>query len=466
MNADPRPRSTPPRGYTPQELVQAVRRRARLVLTVGAVAFVLGAAIVVATPDEYRAEATLILEPYRPHAELVTPAVTTLLEDRLRVARQELLSGPHLAAVVTQLGLEPERVRSEGIDAVVERLRRRLEVRPEGDSAIVVAYRTPERALAAPVVRAVAEGVVEANAQMRIGQARRVMERLGEEFDRVAADLETQEAAVRAFRAAHDGELPEQVEANLREAERTTHRLESAEIWLRTLEDRLATAPRRPTSAEVERLSTVESELLRQLNHAQALFGGTHPEPVRLARELEGARRLRDEARSRVEASGVDRASIARDVRRLRGEVSTLEAEATGARDRAAAGARWATELSVLERRRDLLREKTRSLLSRRVEAEVALGLEEHGAPLATRIVSPPVEPHAPAEPDRGRLLLVALVTALALGAAAGVWRESQDEALRTPESVREALGLPLLAVVPMQRAARARAWRDEGRES
>ncbi|MFM2151782.1 MAG: hypothetical protein RL199_217 [Pseudomonadota bacterium] len=439
----------PARGYTPQELVLAVRRRLRTSLLVAGAALAVAAVAVALTPDEYRAEATIILEPYRPHAELVTPVVTTLLEDRLRVARQELLATPHLSAVVAKLGLFPEVVRANGAEAGVERLRRRLEVRPEGDSAIVLGYRTHGTEDAAAVVRAVAEGFVEANTELRVGQARRVVERIGAQLDTVAQQLETEERAVRAFRLAHDGELPEQVEANLREAERATHRLEGAELWRRTLDDRLASTPRRATSAEVERLRVVESDLLRQLNHARALFGASHPEPVRLARELEGAHDLAEAAEARVESAGSNRAALEREARRTRAEVDALTREAEEARDRAAAGARWATELSGLERRRDLLREKYRSLVSRRVEAELALGLEELGAPLATRVVSPPEAAHTPVAPDRPHLLLVALAAALALGAATGVWLESQDESLRSPADVRERLGMPLLAVVP-----------------
>jgi succinoglycan biosynthesis transport protein ExoP len=449
------------RGYTPQELVQAIRRRLRLALSVAGGVLAAAAVAIMLTPDEYRAEATLILEPFRPHAELVTPAVTTLLEDRLRVARQELLASPHLAAVVSRLGLFPDLVKAKGVEAAVDRLRRRLEVRPEGDSAIVVAYRTDRRADAAAVVAAVAEGYVRANSELRVGQARRVFERLGSQLENVAQQLEVEERSVRAFRVQHDGELPEQVEGNLREAERATHRLEAAELWRRTLEDRLASAPRRATSAEVERLRVVESDLLRQLNHARALFGESHPEPVRLARELEGARTLAEAAQGRVEATGSDRAGLVRELRDTKAEATKLAREATAARDRAAAGARWATELSVLERRRDLLREKYRSLLSRHVEAELALGLEEQAAPLATHVVSPPAAPSGPVAPDRAHLLLVALLVALALGGAAGVWAESQDESLRSPGDVRTRLGLPLLAVVPeLARGTTPGPWR------
>lgn len=444
------------RGYTVEELIQAGRRRARPAFLVFGAVLVVGAVVVAALPDEYRAEATIILEPYRPHAELVTPAVTTMLEDRLRVARQQLLSGPHLARVVERFHLFADLVGKRGPDAGVEALRRHLEVKPDGESAIVVSFRTEVREQAAPVVAAVARGFAEANAELRIGQSRRVVDILGEELQRVTRELDGHERTVRDFRLAHDGELPEQVETNLREAERATHQLDGAEGWLRDVDRRRSQVPLTATSPEVERLATIESDLVRQLNHARAMFSDDHPEPVRLSRELDGLTRLREEAGARAEGTARERAAVEREWGRARGEVAGLEARAKAARDRAAAAARWGAELVVLERDRDLLREKYHSLASRKVEGEVALGLEERAAPLATNVVDPPSDPAGPAAPDRLRLLVAVLALASGLALGAGVWLESKDLSVRTPAQARAQLGVPLLAVVPSLSARRA----------
>lgn len=448
MRAGERMRDTE-RGYTVDELWSIARRRAPAALAVAAVIALLGAAAAFFSPDEYRAEAVLILEPHRPHSELITPSVTTLLEDRLRVARQQLLAVPLLEKVVTGLDLYPELRRGEGLGAAVARLRSRLEVHPDGDSAVMVAYRTPRREEAAPVVAAVAQGFVEANTLLRTGQSRRVLEILEEELGNVTARLDEREKALRDFKRAHDGELPEQAEGNLREAERMTRLLDSVQAHLRDLERRRAMTPDRPLAPEVDRLAVAEADLVRQLNHTRSIFSEDHPEPARLARELEGMRLLKADAESRASALRNEKHMFLREMSRARAEIAKLEARIGEARGRASAAAMWAAELGVIERDRDLLREKYRSLVSRKVESEVALSLEEKSAPLATHVVNPASAPVKPAGPDRLRLLVVALVLGLGLGLGAAMVLESRDRTVRSPAQARDGLGVPLLATLP-----------------
>jgi uncharacterized protein involved in exopolysaccharide biosynthesis len=134
---------------------------------------------------------------------------------------------------------------------------------------------------------------------------------------------------------------------------------------------------------------------------------------------------------------------------RTQAEIAGLEARIKQARDKAAAASKWGGELAILERDRDLLREKYRSLMSRKVEGEVSLGLEAKSAPLATRVVDPPTLPTTPFAPDRMKLMLVVLALAAGMAVGTGVLLESKDASLRTPIQAREQLGVPLLAVVP-----------------
>lgn len=436
------------RGYTVEELWAAVRRRARVAFLAAAVVAVVGVIVVSTLPNEWRAEATVVLEPYRPHAELVTSAVTPLLEDRLRVARQQLLAGPLLEKVVLQHDLYPEVRKAHGLRAGVDRLRAHLEVHPDGESAVVVAFRTRQRDLAAPVVASVARGFVDANASLRTGQATRVLGVIEGELSKVSKQLEGQETKVREFRLAHDGELPEQVESNLREAERATRILDSTLIHVRDLQRRRALIPRVATSPELVRLREIESDLARQLNHARAVYADGHPEPQRLARELEGIEKLQAVAMTQADAANRERASIARELAQAERETKQLQESIASARDRAQAASKWAPALTVLERDRDLLREKYRSLMSRKVESEVALELEVQSAPLATHVISPASAPAVPFAPDRTRLFLVVVALSIGAGVMLGMLFESRDGSLRTPSQAR-ALGVPVLGVLP-----------------
>lgn len=436
------------RGYTVEELWAAVRRRARVALVAAVAVVVVGTLIVVSLPDEWRAEATVVLEPYRPHAELITTSVTPLLEDRLRVARQQLLAGPLLEKVVLEHDLYSKVRKELGLRAGVDRLRSNVEVHPDGESAVVIAFRTDDQKLAAPVVASIARGFVDANTALRTGQATRVLSIIEGELARVGEALAAQEAKVRDFRLVHDGELPEQVESNLREAERATRILDSTLIHMRDLHRRRALIPRVPHSPELARLREIQSDLTRQLNHAKAVYADGHPEPQRLAREIEGIEQLQATATVQADAAARERNGIANELARARSEIKTLEETIVQARDRAQAASKWEPALSILERDRDLLREKYRSLMSRQVEGEVALELEVQSAPLATHVVSPASVPVVPFAPDRMRLFFVVIAMGLGAGVGLGMLFESRDGSLRTPAQAR-ALGVPVLGVLP-----------------
>jgi uncharacterized protein involved in exopolysaccharide biosynthesis len=442
-------------GYTMEELWAAVRRRARLALIVSGGMVVLGAIVLASVPNEYTAEATIILEPYRPHADLITPAVTTLLEDRLRVARQAILAGPLLEKVITAQNLYPAmRAKPGGLDAAVDNLRRHLEIKPDGDSAIVLGFRTDEREKAAAVVNGLAEGFIAANSDLRQSQARHVLDSIEKELGNVRNDLDGQEAKVRAFRLEHDGELPEQVDGNMHDADRDAHLLEAAQTYLRALEDRRSALPDTPVTPEIEHLATVEAEMVRDLEAARAIDAPDHPERVRLERELKGLRAEKERQINLNFTLKRERREITAEMGKTRDEVTALQSHITKARERAEAGARWATTLTVLERDREMLADKYKSLASRKVESEISLALEQANGPVATRVVDPPAQPDEPSSPDRMKLALVLLVLALGAGAGAGVLAETRDTSLRTPAAARAQLDVPLLAVLPGLKSA------------
>jgi succinoglycan biosynthesis transport protein ExoP len=441
------------RGYTLDELWAATHRRARVGLLAFGGVVILGAILVASLPSEYRAEATIIVEPYRPHAEMVVSSVTTLMEDRLRIARQQLLSRTVLEKVVVEQNLYPEMRAKLGVEAAIDQLRRHVEVHPDGETAVVVAFRTADKDKAAPVVQAIADGFVRANADLRTGQARRVLDIIQDELASVSKQVEGAEARLRSFRTAHDGELPEQLESNLHEADRMTHLLDGTQGYMHTLDTRLAAMPLTPTSPEVERIAAVESDLVRQLSHAQSMFTPDHPEPQRLARELQNMREQKAKAIDRLRDQRAEREQVRREMARAKADASAIEAGIKTVRARAEAAAMWGTDLTVMERDRDMLRDKYKSLMSRKVEGEVSLNLEEKSAPLATNVVDPPSVPGAPAAPDRMKLMLVVLALAAGMAVGVGAFLEAKDVSVRTPAQARQQLGVPLLAVVPSLRA-------------
>ncbi|HWV39687.1 MAG TPA: chain-length determining protein, partial [Vulgatibacter sp.] len=106
-------------------------------------------------------------------------------------------------------------------------------------------------------------------------------------------------------------------------------------------------------------------------------------------------------------------------------------------------------ELAAIGRDYDEIREKYQSLLSRKVEAELALDLERRQRSSLFRVVEPALVPLSPAEPKPMSTLGLSLLIGLGLGLAAGGWAASRDTSIRGVADARQRLGLPVLASVP-----------------
>jgi capsular polysaccharide biosynthesis protein len=103
----------------------------------------------------------------------------------------------------------------------------------------------------------------------------------------------------------------------------------------------------------------------------------------------------------------------------------------------------------VLQRDYEIARTKYQSVVSRRVEAEIAQELEAKSAESLFRVVSPAGVPVSAARPDRVGGVLIAFLVALGLGVLTAVVLEMRDDSIRDTQDLRERLPLPVLAVVP-----------------
>jgi capsular exopolysaccharide synthesis family protein len=93
----------------------------------------------------------------------------------------------------------------------------------------------------------------------------------------------------------------------------------------------------------------------------------------------------------------------------------------------------------------DAARQVLDSLLSRAKETDVAAELKSTNI----RIVDPAAVPESPVRPRRLRDILLGVLLGLFLAVAAAFFLEYLDNTLKTPDDVRDHLGVPLLGVIP-----------------
>jgi uncharacterized protein involved in exopolysaccharide biosynthesis len=330
-------------------------------------------------------------------------------------------------------------------------MRRDLEVKVEGEAAYELTYNTNDAELAARVANRLPELYLEQTLKVRHAQAERATGLFEEELATLKDQLAVWERSIAQFKVDHMGELPEQMETNMRALERVGGLLQTKSEELRVAEGRRSDLARAHYAMDTEagRLQAAYDQTNRELVAARTQWTEDYPEVQRMAREAQGLQsRLRD-ATGRLVAERLERARAAQLVAQIQKEIDGLHEQTQAYQKRLDNTPKWAHELGVLQRDYEIARTKYQSVVSRKVEAEIAQELEDRSAEKAFNVISAAAAPSAPSRPDRMSGLLLCALLALGLGVLVGVVKDMRDDSLRDPAEVRDRLPLPVLAVVP-----------------
>jgi len=181
------------RTYTFRELLAALHRRRWLALSAAAVVLVVSAIFVLALPAEYRAESVMQIEPHQLPADFM-PGAFTSFEERMRTLKHGVLARPVLERALRETSFFDDWQKDP--DDAIERLRRQVEVRLEGELAggppsllFTVTVRGNDRQKVARAADLIPRAYAELTRQVLAGQAHNVRETLS----RQVADMGKQQ---------------------------------------------------------------------------------------------------------------------------------------------------------------------------------------------------------------------------------------------------------------------------------
>jgi polysaccharide chain length determinant protein (PEP-CTERM system associated) len=436
---------------TADQVLVALWRRKALVGAIAAAVFAVGAAVVMTRPSVYEASSVVRVEPQRPGEEMVQRTVSELIEQRLLTVRQELMARPVLQKAIEEMNLYPDLVSDKGMEAAVSQMRKDLKVSVEGENAFELTYSSKDPSVAAQVANRLPAIFAEETLKLRQAQASRATQLFSEEMDALAKSVSAWEKRIAQFKIDHMGELPEQMEMNMRGLERVSHDLQTKSEELRVAEARRSELARSRNAADSEagRLEAAEHGLEQALIAARTSWTQDHPEVKRLQSELQSMTAKRKDAEGRLVAERMERARVVDLVSSIQKEIGGLHKQAEMFQKRLDNTPRWTHELGVMNRDYEIARTKYQSVVSRKVEAEIAEELEAKTSKSLFNVISPAGVPGIPARPDRFGGLLISFLIALGAGVLTGVIIEMRDDSIRDGHEVRERLTLPVLAVVP-----------------
>ena len=281
------------------------------------------------------------------------------------------------------------------------------------------------------------------------------------------------------------GELPEQLDSNLRildslktQLTQKEDSLRSARVSLAALESEMSIRqgaiaamlpPPGPAATGRENEDQMSLDQLKdKLAGLRASYTDQHPDVVRLKtridrleKEQASAPRVPDNA---VEGGGTtgrpasaqlnaettrQKAVILGSIRALEAEIARGNQEIRDHQRRIEATPRREQELLTIKRDYDNIKASYSSLLNRKLEADIGLNMEKKQKGEQFQVIDVARLPQKPVSPDLPRLFMITIVAGLGLGAGFIFLLETMDSSVRRLDKLEEEIGLPVLAMVP-----------------
>ncbi|MGZ3589545.1 MAG: GumC family protein, partial [Thermodesulfobacteriota bacterium] len=451
-------------------------------------------------PKVYKATTLILVQPQRVPENYVRPTITDSVASRLNTIGQEILSRTRLEKVIQEFNLYSDIRKSVPMEGIVEVMRRAVEVKVQANpqnervqNSFSVSFEGKDPETVMMVTNKLASLFIEENLKVREDRAEGTSEFLSKELQGMDERLRQKEYEIRNFRERAMGQLPQQLDANLRILERLQQQIKTTNESLRAAEDRIIVIQNQIEMMKKREIVRVGSQgdisvdrgedpLIAQLRNlrsdlavAQSKYKENHPDVIDLKRKIADIEPKIRESMRKTKGQGVSGQNLtppsldpeterlltqyteqyhaaALETKRLREEEKELKQQIALYQRRIEDTPRREQELAFLTRDYDLLKTNYQSLLDKKIQAQMAQNLEHKQQGEQFKILDPARVPEKPVKPDRNKILLIGTVIGLALGLGLTWLRETMDQSFHTVSDVESYLGLPVLATIPSLR--------------
>jgi polysaccharide biosynthesis transport protein len=454
-----------------------------------------GGVLCVVLPQSYRSSTVVLVESQKVPESYVNPLVGPGNEERLHSIEQQLLSRSLLSLVIKEFDLYPDILRRKGADVVIDRIRK--DVRVTTNNALsssgnidtfTISFMHQDPQVAMKVTAKLASQFIEDHLRSREDLVEKASKFIEEELVTAKQRLEAQERSISQFKTKHIGELPEQLQANISALDRLSLQHGATLDALQKASDRLSLIEKTFKNQEASGIVTLGlSQNTKQAVVTDALdlrlkerentlttllaegYTDNYPDVIALRQEIEAAKsQLGSRARenddpskamtSIEEPTGIDTyfRELARqrdesklETASLRDRLLRIKEEMKAFETRVEMTPKREQELKLLERDYDNLKGNYRSLLDKKLNADLSENLERRQRGQQFRIIDPANLPQNPETPNRIRIMMLALALGCGLGVGSVVAPELFRPVFRRPDDVESLLQLRVLALIP-----------------
>ena len=460
-------------------VLSVLRRRLWLAISLFGVVLNASVTLVVSLPNLYRASTFILVEGQQIPPKYVQATVTSGIQSRLHTISQEILSRSRLQRLIKKFRLYEDLRKRLPSDEVIAAMRRDIGIKIKGVGgrgnrhtvAFEASYTGADPRKVLLVATTLASFYIEENLKIRERQALGTTDFLRGELEQVKKRLEEQEQRLANYKRKHLGELPGQLQANLKTLDRFQAQMKLVSDNLTRAQERRDAMIHRieeinggPSSSFEETrkpggLARQIEMLVLKLTVLKTRFSDNYPDVIRLKREISV---LQEELIRRIEAAD-SQANGSSPHARLQAKLSEIDAmiklrtaklEKTGQeiaryQTRIENTPKRVQELLLVTRDYSSTRQLYNSLLKRQEEASLASSMEQHQKAERFHIIDAAIRPEMPISPNRLRLFLLGLFLSFGVSGAGVLLREMTDTSFHRVEHLQGFTKAPILVAIP-----------------
>jgi len=440
-------------------------------------------------PKIYQSSTLIIVEGQKVPQRIVESAVTGSAESRLSTIKQQVLSRSFLHRIIEKFNLYESndigKKMSQG--AKISRIREDIEVETRGRrelESFSISFKGEDPETVMNVTNELASLVMEENLKIREEFVEGAIVFLDVELDNLKAELERQETRFGEYKRTHLGELPEQLDSNLRTLDRLQLNLDSIHTAKKTAQDRIIDMERMLEAAKRQELNlnfsgdaTIlpPSALKQQLEHRKqeltnllTEYSEAYPDVRILKRNIQMLEnKISQNSGQEVVVPGDGKSSpvlsesqpimtLRQQIVKLNEELNFLNkkekdvsAQIQVYEERVESTPKREQEMIILKRDYDNVAENYQALLNKKLNAKISENLEKRQKGEQFRIIDSANFPEKPIEPNPLVIASMGIFGGLGFGIALVFIREQLDNSIRHPEEVERITSVLVLAEIP-----------------
>jgi len=489
------------RELTMDDYLAMVRRRLKVILVPMFIAPLAGFLISYAFSPRYSSQSMVLVESQKVPTNYVQPVITADFTQRIQTLSQQVLSASRLRPVIQSLAL----VKPEEEGKLMGEIRQNMSVTPvitavgaasstttsgkkkksgsssSGGTAMpgfYINYMDSDPKRAQKICNALTSLIVDENLRSRAEVAKGTTDFLSRQVDDAKRALDEQDAKLAAFKKQYLGQLPSDMDSNLKMLSALNSQLDaSTQNLSRAQQDKtyaesilaqqLAAWKSSQSATNPQTLEQQLSALQAQLIQLEARYTDDHPDVIKTKADIAKVQSKLDEinrqASNATQANDKASANEPPEIRQLRGQIhqyqsvieqtaqdqKRLQAQINVYQGRTAMSPGIEEQYKQLSRDYDGAQAFYRDLLTKKSSAELGNNMENQQQGEQMEILSAAGMPTDPSFPNRPLLAGAGFGVGLGLGILLAIWLEFSDRSIRSEKDVAAAMDLPMLISVP-----------------